>query len=129
MFQWSSPFLQKLLVVDKKEGNPKIQKFEYFENKKSFLDEIKSTFHNYLRTIFWWKTWKIAAQALTSTRILFKYSTLTKTGLAWPALLLLFSPCIRFCPRILPYFRKANSNSAILANCLQKKGQFHRNYS
>ena len=25
----------------------KIQKFEYFENKKSFLDEIKSIFHSF----------------------------------------------------------------------------------
>ena len=25
----------------------KIQKFEYFENKKSFLDEIKNIFHSF----------------------------------------------------------------------------------
>ena len=29
-----------------KEGK-KLQKFEYLENKKSFLDEIKSIFHNF----------------------------------------------------------------------------------
>ena len=28
-----------------------MEKFEYLENKKKFLDEIKSIFHNYLRTI------------------------------------------------------------------------------
>ena len=28
-----------------------IQNFEYFENKKSSLDEIKNIFHNYLRAI------------------------------------------------------------------------------
>ena len=30
-----------------------IQKLEYLKNKKNFLDEIKSFFHNYLRTIIW----------------------------------------------------------------------------
>ena len=29
----------------------KIQKFEYLENEKRFLDEIKSIFQNYLRTV------------------------------------------------------------------------------
>ena len=28
-----------------------IQKFEYLKKEKSFLDEIKSIFHNYLRVI------------------------------------------------------------------------------
>ena len=28
----------------------KIQKFEYLENEKSFVDEIKSIFHNYVIT-------------------------------------------------------------------------------
>ena len=32
-----------------------IQKLEYLKNKKNFLDEIKSFFHNYLRTIIWSK--------------------------------------------------------------------------
>ena len=32
-----------------------IQKFEYLEKEKSFLDETKSIFHNYIRTIIWWK--------------------------------------------------------------------------
>ena len=27
------------------------QKFEYLENKKSFLDEIKNIFHNYLQAL------------------------------------------------------------------------------
>ena len=31
-----------------------------FQNEKSFLDEIKSIFHSYLRTIIWCKKWKIA---------------------------------------------------------------------
>ena len=30
---------------EKKEGKTKIQKFEYLENEKSFLDEIKNIFH------------------------------------------------------------------------------------
>ena len=31
----------------KKEGKTKIQKFEYLENEKSFLDEIKNSFHSF----------------------------------------------------------------------------------
>ena len=37
-----------------KEGK-NIQKLEYFENEKSFLDEIKSIFHRFWRAIIWWK--------------------------------------------------------------------------
>ena len=37
-----------------KEGK-KLQKFEYLENKSSFLDEVKNTFHNFWRAIIWWK--------------------------------------------------------------------------
>ena len=32
-----------------------IQKYEYLENEKSFLDEIKSISHSFWRTIIWWK--------------------------------------------------------------------------
>ena len=32
-----------------------IQKFEYLENKKSFLDDIKNIFHSFWRPIIWWK--------------------------------------------------------------------------
>ena len=35
----------------KKERKIEIQNFEYLENKKSFLDETKSIFHNHLRTV------------------------------------------------------------------------------
>ena len=35
----------------KKEGKTEIQKFEYLDNEKSFLDEIKSIFRNYLRAV------------------------------------------------------------------------------
>ena len=34
-----------------KEGNRQIQKIEYTENEKSFSDEIKSIFHNFVRAI------------------------------------------------------------------------------
>ena len=37
-----------------KEGK-KLQKLEYFENEKSFLDEIKKIFHSFWRPIIWWK--------------------------------------------------------------------------
>ena len=36
----------QLLGKYRKEGK-KIQKFEYFQNEKSFLDEIKSIFHSF----------------------------------------------------------------------------------
>ena len=32
---------------EKKEGKVEIQKFEYLENEKSFLDEIKRIFHSF----------------------------------------------------------------------------------
>ena len=38
---------------EKEEG--KIQKFEYLENEKSFLDDIKNIFHSFWRAIIWWK--------------------------------------------------------------------------
>ena len=31
----------------------KIQKFEYLDNEESFLDEIKTIFHNYLGATMW----------------------------------------------------------------------------
>ena len=37
----------------------KLQKFEYPENGKNFLDEIKNIFYNFWRTIIWWKKIKI----------------------------------------------------------------------
>ena len=41
----------KPLTEGSNEGKSKIQKFEYLENEKNFLDEVKSIFHKYLRTI------------------------------------------------------------------------------
>ena len=32
-----------------------LQKFEYLENEKSFLDKIKCIFHSLWRAIIWWK--------------------------------------------------------------------------
>ena len=37
----------KAMADGKKEGKTKIQKFEYLENKKSFLDEIKNILHGF----------------------------------------------------------------------------------
>ena len=37
----------------KKEGEREIEKFEYLENEKSSLDEIKSIFCDFLRVIIW----------------------------------------------------------------------------
>ena len=36
----------------------KIQQFEYAENGKGFLDEIKNIFHSFWRAIIWWKKQK-----------------------------------------------------------------------
>ena len=36
-------------------GREKTQKFKYFENEKSFLNEIKNIFHSFVRAIIWWK--------------------------------------------------------------------------
>ena len=36
--------------MGKNKEKMEIQKFGYLGNKKSFLDEIKSIYHNYLRT-------------------------------------------------------------------------------
>ena len=36
----------------------KLQKFEYLENEKSFLDDIKNIFHSFWRVIIWWKNKK-----------------------------------------------------------------------
>ena len=33
-----------------------IQKFDYLENEKSFLDEIKNIFHSFCRAIIWLKS-------------------------------------------------------------------------
>ena len=38
-----------------KKGKTNIQKFEYLENEKSTLDEIKNIFHSLQRAISWWK--------------------------------------------------------------------------
>ena len=38
-----------------KEGKMDIQKFEYLENKKGFLDEIKNIFLSFWRAIIWWR--------------------------------------------------------------------------
>ena len=39
-------------------GRTEIQKYEYLENEKSFLDEIKNIFHSFWRAIIWWKSQK-----------------------------------------------------------------------
>ena len=36
------------------EGKSEIQKFEYLENEKNFLDGVKSIFYNYLSTTICW---------------------------------------------------------------------------
>ena len=38
-----------------KEGKVEIQKFEYLNNEKSFLDEMKNILHSFWRAVIWWK--------------------------------------------------------------------------
>ena len=45
--------LLKQCPTGKKEGKKEIQKFEYLKNENSFLNKIKSIFHNYLSAIIW----------------------------------------------------------------------------
>ena len=40
-------------AITKREGKTAIQKFEYLEIEKRFLDEIKIIFHIYLGAIIW----------------------------------------------------------------------------
>ena len=67
----------------------KLQKFEYPENKMSFLDEIKKTFHSFSSAITWWKNKNLIKKAdrsfqhknrtyktLILTRIIQKYTQL-----------------------------------------------------
>ena len=45
----------KQWLAGKKEGETKIQKFEYLKSEKRFLDEIKSIFRSFRRAIIWQK--------------------------------------------------------------------------
>ena len=51
----SSIILQSNDRQVEKEGRTEIQKIEYLENEKSFLDEIKRIFHSFWRAIIWCK--------------------------------------------------------------------------
>ena len=42
-------------MTGKKEGKMEIQKIEYLDNEKSFLDKIESIFLNYYRAVIWCK--------------------------------------------------------------------------
>ena len=41
------------MLHGKMDGKMEMQKFEYLENKKSFLDKIKTIFHSSRRVIIW----------------------------------------------------------------------------
>ena len=64
-------------------GRTEIQKFEYLENKKSFLDEIKSTFHSFWRAIIWWKK-KLMKIADTSFNQKVSFLHTCHFWLGWP---------------------------------------------
>ena len=52
------------------ERKSEIQEFEYLENENNFLDEVKSIFHNYLKTIICSIKENLRTQALSYLRIL-----------------------------------------------------------
>ena len=56
--------LQAMPYREKKKGRMEMQKYEYLENEKSFLNEIKTIFHFFWRAIIWWKNKKWWTQAL-----------------------------------------------------------------
>ena len=58
-----------------KEGKMEIQKLEYLKNQKTFLDEIKSTFHNYLSVTFGEKM-RISGHSLQQTTVFVLYLTI-----------------------------------------------------
>ena len=49
------PKAPKQWLIGKKEGKMEIQKFEYVEYEKRFLNEIKNIFHSFWRAIILWK--------------------------------------------------------------------------
>ena len=51
----SSKNLQSNGWQGEKEVKTETQEFEYLENKKSFLNEIKNILHSFWRAIIWWK--------------------------------------------------------------------------
>ena len=50
--QWEKEKEEK---EEEKEGKTEIQKLEYLENEKNFLEEIKNIFHSFWKAIIWWK--------------------------------------------------------------------------
>ena len=85
MASWTLRFIYNHLEADgrqaEKEGRTEIQKIEYLENEKSFLDEIKSIFHSFWRAIIWWK--KLIKIADTSFKLVYfmchRYTITSKT--------------------------------------------------
>ena len=65
----------KQWLTGRKKGKMGIQKCEYLENEKSFLDEIKSIFQSFWRTIIWWKKKKKIAHTSFQTKQNQTYTT------------------------------------------------------
>ena len=54
MASWIIPLPFDVLNLESVERK-KLYKFEYLDNEKSFLDEIKNIFHSFWRPIIWWE--------------------------------------------------------------------------
>ena len=59
----------------------KLQKFEYLESEKSFLDEIKNIFHRFWRPIIRWKNEDLIKIADTSFKFVSAWGTEKIAGL------------------------------------------------
>ena len=55
-----------------KEGK-KLQKFEYLENEKSFLHEIKNIFHSFWKPVIWWKNKNLIKNSEHKLSLFFLY--------------------------------------------------------
>ena len=72
-FIFDHPVL-KQWPTGRKEGRTEIQKFEYLENEKSFVDEIKIIFHSFWRPTIYWKNKNLIKNSGHKLLINFKIS-------------------------------------------------------
>ena len=74
-----------------------IEKYDYLENKKSFLDEIKSIFHILRRAIIWWKNKnliKIVDTSFKDLKIIYALTIVQNFVIGiWPSLMFAISTC------------------------------------
>ena len=65
-FIFDHPQKQRPTRQVEKERRTEIQKYQYLDNEKSFLNEIESIFESFWRAIIWWKNKNLMKVADTS---------------------------------------------------------------